>query len=371
MCAAQDVPHERFFDNYTEVGYEAAQRYRIQMQLGKGAEGTVVGAVDVATGTEVAIKKLKNIAKNTHHANNILREVMLSNGMAGLGGVVQVKRFIPPSDTGNFSTLFIVMERMAGNLFDEKEITRGFDLRTQKWLAYQMLSALQSMHAAGFLHRDISPTNVFVKSDCSVKLGDFGMTRVIRSYTPEDFKDGQMNMPPQTNWIEDPAVDVFHMGKTILSMACGANRMYKQQDRDKFVRAMLKEHGRPPEHVLVKLSPPAMAVIRSSADKDDDGSTFESFWPEVHPDILRLAKRMLLWDLREIPSAADLMLDTIFDEIMDLRGPRVGPQDLAARPWNIRRSLGGGKIFKALSKGMGIIDADELLADVPDVKHAP
>lgn len=44
-------------------------------------------------------------------------------------------------------------------------------------------------------------------------------------------------------------------------------------------------------------------------------------------------------------------------------------QDLAARPWDIPRSLDGGKIFKALSKGMGVIDS-KLLADVPDAEHA-
>eukprot|EP00873_Tetraselmis_striata_P000489 jgi/Tetstr1/420753/TSEL_011830.t1 len=142
-----DVPHERFFDNYTEVSYEAARRYRIQMQLGEGVEGTVVGAVDVATGTEVAIKKLRDVTRNYHHANSILRQVMLANGMAGLGGMVQVKRFIPPANPGNFTTLFIVMERMAGDIFHERGVTRRLDLRTQKWLVYQMLSALQSMHA--------------------------------------------------------------------------------------------------------------------------------------------------------------------------------------------------------------------------------
>ena len=44
-------------------------------------------------------------------------------------------------------------------------------------VGYQLFAALAHVHAAGVLHRDVKPANVFVDDDCSVALGDFGLAR--------------------------------------------------------------------------------------------------------------------------------------------------------------------------------------------------
>ena len=39
------------------------------------------------------------------------------------------------------------------------------------------------MHQQSLLHRDIKPANVFLSAEGSVKLGDFGLSRALSSYT--------------------------------------------------------------------------------------------------------------------------------------------------------------------------------------------
>ncbi|XP_033101859.1 probable serine/threonine-protein kinase nek3 [Anneissia japonica] len=52
--------------------------------------------------------------------------------------------------------------------------------RILKWFV-QICLALQYIHGLNILHRDLKPQNIFVKSDDVVKVGDFGIARILSS----------------------------------------------------------------------------------------------------------------------------------------------------------------------------------------------
>lgn len=49
----------------------------------------------------------------------------------------------------------------------------------QQYVIYQLVRALKYMHSGELIHRDIKPSNVLLKSDCSIKLCDFGLARSV------------------------------------------------------------------------------------------------------------------------------------------------------------------------------------------------
>ena len=54
--------------------------------------------------------------------------------------------------------------------------------RVIKWMR-QLTSALQHVHGAAVLHRDLKTANVFLSGADDVKLGDFGLSRALSTYT--------------------------------------------------------------------------------------------------------------------------------------------------------------------------------------------
>jgi len=76
---------------------------------------------------------------------------------------------------------FLVFEWLEGDLLDhlDKVVIEGWD---DFWpIAREILVGLKTIHAAGYVHRDLKPENVLVASDGTLKVADFGTTRLIEA----------------------------------------------------------------------------------------------------------------------------------------------------------------------------------------------
>jgi serine/threonine protein kinase len=73
---------------------------------------------------------------------------------------------------------------------DLSKIIRSNQFMTEghvQFILYQLLLGLKFMHSANVIHRDIKPANILVScTDCSVRIADFGLSRVVES---EDYVD--------------------------------------------------------------------------------------------------------------------------------------------------------------------------------------
>jgi len=67
------------------------------------------------------------------------------------------------------------MELMDANLC--QVINMDLDHERMSYLLYQMLCGIKHLHLAGVIHRDLKPSNIVVRSDCTLKILDFGLAR--------------------------------------------------------------------------------------------------------------------------------------------------------------------------------------------------
>jgi serine/threonine protein kinase len=48
----------------------------------------------------------------------------------------------------------------------------------QSLITHQLLRVLRFIHVSNFCHCDLEHNNILIKSDCNVKLADFGIARI-------------------------------------------------------------------------------------------------------------------------------------------------------------------------------------------------
>jgi len=154
------------------------ERYALQHILGKGGMGMVFQATRRVDGVEVAIKMVDPV-RNKEPADIVRRRFL---GEAELATSLDHPNIIRAFHYGQTPSgrLFLVMELLEGKALSTM-LREPMDPRQVCVITAQLAHAVQAVHDAGVVHRDLKPDNVFVretkKGRFEVKLLDFGLSR--------------------------------------------------------------------------------------------------------------------------------------------------------------------------------------------------
>ncbi|OLF10801.1 hypothetical protein BU204_31300 [Actinophytocola xanthii] len=154
-----------------------AGRYLVLQEIGRGGMGVVWLAEDRTIGRRVAIKELHLPDGVSAEERRVLEERVLREARAAgrLNDPAVVTVYDVVQEGG---TTFIVMELIsAPNLADVVARQGPLPQDAVVRLAEQLLSALESAHAAGIVHRDVKPSNIMALPNGRVKLADFGIAQ--------------------------------------------------------------------------------------------------------------------------------------------------------------------------------------------------
>ncbi|KAA6387536.1 MAG: putative Tau-tubulin kinase 2 [Streblomastix strix] len=163
-------------------------RYTLIEQISAGSYGTIFEAFH------------KNRTSTQHVAikfeNTIHKSPKLPNEIFVLQALTDHKHFARFFQQGiNNMHKFVAMELLGPCLIDlvNRKKTQQFCLHSLLKLGVQSIEALQALHKAGFVHRDINPSNFVigctVETSSKIYLIDFGLCKKL------NVKDGIVVMP--------------------------------------------------------------------------------------------------------------------------------------------------------------------------------
>jgi tetratricopeptide (TPR) repeat protein len=164
--------------------------YEIGALIGKGGMGEVYRARDTRLDRDVAVKVLPPFATATAR-ERFQREARAASALnhPNICAVYDV------GDSGGQP--YLVMELLEGRTLLEHLAGRPLDIPAVLSLAIEAADALDAAHAAGIVHRDVKPANLFVTRR-GVKVVDFGLAARGGPLDTQDSTTAMLTTPGST-----------------------------------------------------------------------------------------------------------------------------------------------------------------------------
>jgi len=305
--------------------------YRATRRLAAGGMGEIYEAVEDGKEAKVAIKLLR--ADLVGQAD--LEDRMRLEGE--LLGLFEHPNIVAVRGAGKTRSgrPFVAMEQLSGTSLREEMKKRGaLPLVRALDIATQLLVALEEVHAAGVVHRDVKPDNIMIcpgPRGGQVKLLDFGIAKMIDCSLGPDASGARRGVVPLANPTQrgacvgtpryvapeqaeggpiDRRTDLYATGVLLYTMLAGRGPFDSLKDPVRIIEAHMMASPEAPSRFAPAPIPPALeaAVLRAMAKRPEDRfADAASFRRELAMVLGRLCISVGPW-LRAAPMAGPGMV---------------------------------------------------------------
>ncbi len=285
------------------LGRVLTSKWRLDRLLGIGGMAAVYEATH-KNGKRVAVKMLHaSLGAVPAAKERFLHEAYAANAVHH-PGVVSV---LDDGETQE-GEIFLLMELLEGETLEARWTRSAQRLPLAEVLATAdaLLDVLAAAHAAGVVHRDVKPENVFVTHEGAVKVLDFGIAYVRelstsdrRTQTGTTMGTPAFMAPEQARgrWDEvDARSDVWAVGAVMFSLLAGRCVHEGETTNEVLLAAMTQQA--PPLAEVCPAAPPAVAWVVDRALAFER----EARWPDAAAMLSAL--RDAVHDRLELPAPA-------------------------------------------------------------------
>jgi eukaryotic-like serine/threonine-protein kinase len=263
------------------------KRFQMIGRTGQGSMSKVWRARDNELGRVVCVKILDKVKTARFDARFVgLQKPLEGAVLMGL----RHKNIVQTFEYGltEFGEQYVVMELLEGvglNFLIEGKIVD---------VLAQICDAIEYVHKAGYLHRDICPRNVMMTNQGLVKLIDFGLTV---PYRPEFCKPGNRTGTPNylapeiiKRTTTDNRVDLFALGVSAYEMITGGRLPWEKAESMEMLLSHINAPGRDPREHRPDLDPRVAELLMKSIERNP-ADRFQSA-AEFRDALLALPKKL-------------------------------------------------------------------------------
>ena len=175
LCNAEPKP--------AEVPFLVRGKLRLVRLIGRGGMGVVYEAEDQDLNRRVALKVIPQLSATVSAQLRSEARAMASIEHRNLARVYGLETWR--------GVAILVLELLAGgNLL--ARLARPWPVRETLGLGMQIAEALDIVHRAGIVHRDVKPSNIGFTLEGTPKLLDFGLARMVHDVTRADRAVGSL-----------------------------------------------------------------------------------------------------------------------------------------------------------------------------------
>ena len=306
-------------------------RYQVKKFLGEGGKKIVYLAHDSLLDRDVAFALIKTEGLDAASRTRITREAQAMGRLGSHPHIVTVFDLGEEQAKGGFENQpYMVTELMGGGDVEgiiEDAPDHRLSLEQAISIAVETCKGLEFAHSKGIVHRDLKPGNIWLTSDGTAKIGDFGLAVATdRSrLTQQGMMVGTVSyMPPEQAMGGEvsPRSDLYSLGAMLYEMVT----------------------GRPPF-----LGDDSVAIIGQHINTPPVAPTWHN--SSCPKPLEALILRLLAKNPLERPESASDVLTAL--EAIDVSASVEAPQEVAT---NVLDSLAGG-VFVGRQKEMGELKA--------------
>ena len=223
------------------IGTVLSQRYLVGGTIGKGGFGITYLAYDLKLDAPLAVKEYypmgltvrspgsplvavasrEGIESFRNGAEKFYNEAKMVAGFNGNPNIVSVHDFFFENDTVYFTMGYLQGQTLKSYIRGNK-ITEGQAVN----LLYSISNALMAAHSQSILHRDVSPDNIMLCRDGTIRLLDFGAARQILAEQSQSLsvilKQGYAPLEQyQKKGKQGPWTDIYALGATVYTALTG------------------------------------------------------------------------------------------------------------------------------------------------------
>ena len=288
-----------------------SSRYNHITALREGTYGTVFKAQDSETGEFVVMKYIRMDQEEDGVPASSIREVTIIQNL-NHSNIVKLRDV-----TTENGSLIMVLEYMDLDLrvfLDRKR--SPLEPRLLQSYAYQLLSGVNYIHSTGYIHRDLTPSNILINKTGLLKIGDFGkahiyhhpMKRVVCEMPSLWYVAPELLLETDYYGLE---IDVWSAGCIIAEMARGQVLFGGDSPIDQMI-IICKTLGTPTEEQWPEFK---QLIDQQIELPPSQAPPLEQYFPNTNPLLIDLISKLLCMNPAKRLSARDALKHPFFDDI--------------------------------------------------------